>query len=54
MDNHYEYSPTKKEALSYAACIADETDEYLRMDEKSQARDSLWEDRWHKAQLPER
>ena len=40
--------PQQKEALSYAACIADETDEYLRMDEKSQARDSLWEDRWHK------
>ncbi len=33
--------PQQKEALSYAACVADETDEYLRIDEKSQVRDSL-------------
>lgn len=33
--------PQQKEALSYAACTADETDEWLRMDEKCQVRDSL-------------
>ncbi len=38
----------QKEALSYAACTADETDECLQMDEKCQVHDSLFWDRWHK------
>lgn len=40
--------PQQKEALAYAACIADETDECLRMDEKTQVHDSLFADRWDK------
>lgn len=40
--------PQQKEALSYAACTADETDECLQMDEKCQVHDSLFWDRWHK------
>lgn len=34
--------PQQKEALSYAACTADETDECLQMDEKCQVHDSLF------------